>query len=197
MVVGKNGGVARSQSISTKESAMEVKILEEHGYEPALLGLSLSYGQDVAKMPAVARRLASKGNGHNKFLESIMVWLDITAPRYWWQQFDTYRVGVTKQSESTMHLITNRPLTQNDFAHPVPEEHLAHLNRLIQEQKWEEVKWDLPESFQQRRVVCLSYMALQRIVRQRRKHRLPEWPEFIRMILEQVEHPEFLESAKS
>jgi len=46
-------------------------------------------------------------------------------------------------------------------------------------------------------VVCLSYMALQRIVRQRRKHRLPEWPEFIRMILEQVEHPEFLESAKS
>ena len=80
---------------------MHVRILEEHGHDSALLGLSLSYDQTPERMPAVAERLRFRGDGHNKFLESILVWLDVTAPRYFWQQFDTYRVGVTKQRQST------------------------------------------------------------------------------------------------
>lgn len=171
---------------------MQVTVLDEYGYELALLGLSLSYKQDPERMPEVARRLAFKAGGHNKFLESIMLWLDITAPRYWWQQFDTYRVGVTKQSESTMHTMTKRPLTQEDFEHPIPAETLAHLNQLIAEKDWKQVKWLLPESFLQRRIVCLSYMALQRMLRQRAAHKLEEWRAFIDQVLEQVAYPELL-----
>ncbi len=171
---------------------MDVKILEEHGHDSALLGLSLSYRQDPERMSDVARRLRFHGDGHNKFLESIVVWIDATAPRYFWQQFDTYRVGITKQSESTMHTMTARPLAQADFAHPIPEAHLGHLNRLIATADWEAVKRDLPESFLQRRIVCANYMALQRVVRQRASHRLAEWRTFIDAILDQAVHPEYL-----
>lgn len=171
---------------------MQVKVLDERGYEFALLGLSLSYKQDPEKMPKVASRLAFKGDGHNKFLESIVLWLDITAPRYFWQQFDTYRVGVTKQSESTMHTMTKRPLEQRDFEHSIPTEILAHLNQLIAKKATKQVKWLLPESFLQRRIVCLNYMALQRMLRQRATHKLEEWHTFIDQILAQVAHPELL-----
>lgn len=172
---------------------MKVDVLEEHGYESALLGLSLSYRQEPVRMAGVARRLRFLGEGHNKYLESIVVWLDMTAPRYFWQQFDTYRVGVTKQSESTMHTLTSRPLTQDDFAHPVPREYLEHLNGLIAANNWEEAKAGLPESLLQRRVVCLNYMVLQRMIRQRKTHRLPEWHVFVTRVLEGVQHPELLE----
>jgi len=171
---------------------MIVKVLEEHGHDAALLGLSLSYRQEPSRMAGVAARLCFRGDGHNKFLESIVLWLDMTAPRYFWQQFDTYRAGVTKQSESTMHTMTSRALIQADFSHPIPEPHLTHLNRLIADGQWESVKRDLPESFDQRRVVCINYMALQRIIRQRGSHRLSEWADFIVKILDQVEHPEYL-----
>jgi len=171
---------------------MDVKVLEEAGYEWAMLGLSLSFQQDPARMPEVARRLAPKGNGESKFLESIVVWLDIRAPRYWWQQFDTYRVGVTKQSESTMHTITKRPLTQEDFAAPIPKEWLEELNRFIEAKEWRRVKELLPESFIQRRIVYTNYQTLRRIVAQRRDHRLPEWWKFIFQLLQQLEHPEFI-----
>ncbi|MCK9240314.1 hypothetical protein [Desulfocurvus sp.] len=53
----------------------------------------------------MAEKLAPLDKGHNKVLESMCVWLDVRMPRYWWQEFDTYRVGVTKQSESTMHIL--------------------------------------------------------------------------------------------
>lgn len=176
---------------------MRVRVIEEHGYETALLGLSLSYGRNLEAMEAVARRLRFKGDGHNKFLESIVVWLDIDAPRYFWQQYDTYRVGATKQSESTMHTMTARPLTQDDFAYPIPPAHLEHLNRLIGESRWEEAKRDLPESFLQRRIVCQSYLSLQRVVRQRMRHRLAEWSEFISELLRQVAHPELLKEEEA
>ena len=171
---------------------MNVHILEEHGYSSALLGLCLSYNQDPKRMPAVAGKLRFKGDGHNKFLESIAAWMDIDAPRYFWQQFDTYRIGVTKQSESTMHTMTARPLVQEDFEHPIPEAHLCHLNRLIAEEQWQTVKRDLPESFLQRRIVCLNYMILQRMIRQRKSHRLAEWRIFIDEVLRQAEHPDLL-----
>jgi len=172
---------------------MRVLVIEEHGYETALLGLSLSYGQEARGMGAVAQRLRFLGDGHNKFLESIVIWLDVDAPRYFWQQYDTYRVGVTKQSESTMHTMTARQLGQEDFAYPIPPGHLAHLNRLIEKKAWEQVKRDLPESFLQRRIVCQNYMSLQRVMRQRKGHRLSEWAIFAKEILRQVAHPELLD----
>jgi len=65
---------------------MKVTILREAGYEEALLGLSLSYGQPVEEMPQVASILYRKDDSESKFLRQICIWLDITAPRYWWQQ---------------------------------------------------------------------------------------------------------------
>ena len=88
---------------------MKVEVVNESGYTEALLGLSLSHNQPIENMADVALKLASKDGGHNKFLESIYIWLDITAPRFWWQEADTYRLS-TKQSESTMHTMTNRPM---------------------------------------------------------------------------------------
>ena len=171
---------------------MELRILRESGYEEALLGLSLSFNRDPGTMPAVAQRLAFKGDGHNKFLESIVAWLDVRAPRYFWQQLDTYRVGVTKQSESTMHTMTRTQLQQEHFEHPLPEDLLRHLNELIAADRWQEVKSLLPESFLQRRILCTNYMALQRMIRQRSTHRLPEWKRFISELLRQATHPELL-----
>jgi len=142
---------------------MQVRVLEEAGYKWAMLGLSLSFRQDPDRMDSVAMRLAHKGDGHNKYLEQMVVWLDIVGPRYWWQQFDTYRVGVSKQSESTMHTITKRPLTQEDFEHPIPKGWLD-----------------------------ANYLALQRMVRQRRDHRLPEWWEFIVELVPQLKRPELV-----
>ena len=172
---------------------MKIRILEEHGYASALLGLSLSYNQEPGRMERVAEKLRFKGDGHNKFLETIVIWMDVDAPRYFWQQFDTYRIGVSKQSESTMHTMTRRPLEQANFEHPIPDAHLQHLNDLIANERWQAVKRDLPESFLQRRIVCLNYMALQRMIRQRKTHRLAEWHGFIGEVLRQVQHPELLD----
>ena len=88
---------------------IEVNVLNECGYEEALHGLAKNRKQDDEKMPAVATRLADKDYGHNKFLRFIYLWFDVNAPRYWWQEMDTYQFKndlffeCTKQSESTMN----------------------------------------------------------------------------------------------
>ena len=171
---------------------MKIEVLHEAGYEQALIGLSLSYKQPIDKMSQVAERLYSKNSGHNKFLESIIVWLDITAARYWWQQFDTYRIGVTKQSESTMHTILKRPLSQDDFEGEIDPATLARLNALIAAKKFAQVKRELPESFLQRRVVCTNYKTIRRMIKQRYTHRLHEWQVFCDAMREQLAHAQFV-----
>ena len=113
-------------------SGAYVRVLCEAGYKEALFGLSLSYRtltpleingtkkdfydkNHFDKIEKVAQTLAFKGGGHNKFLESMQVWLLIRGSLSFWKQFDTYRVGTTKQSESTMHTLRKRVLTENDF----------------------------------------------------------------------------------
>jgi len=174
---------------------MIVIILHEHGYDEAMLGLSLSHGQPVDKMPHIAERLCqnqSSDSGHLKFLESISVWLDITAPRYWWPQFDTYRLGVTKQSDSTMHNLMKHELTLDDFEDPLPFGWMGTLNEMIKQKKFDELKNALPEGFLQRRVVCCNYKSLRHIIEQRGNHRLGTWEQFISEVARQLAHPEFL-----
>jgi hypothetical protein len=177
---------------------MNVTILREAGYTEALLGLSLSYDQDPANMPAVADRLATRDDGHNKFLESIVVWLDITAPRYWWQETATYRVpqdgedgfqpsGITTQSASTMHTLLRRELTPGDFEYGCHSTILDLLNEGIQSHNLVWVKAHLPEGFLQRRIVCTNYKALRHIVSQRANHKLREWRIFC-VALRGLEH---------
>lgn len=192
---------------------MQTKIISgPHFVTEALFGIGLSYGltsgienvKDLEhaecydRLMQIARGLAHKpGGGHNKFLETITLTLDVKAPRYWWQEFDTYRVGVTKQSESTMHTIMSRELNPEDFERGINiktwqyliEQRSAYLDEKDPERKerlFFTMKNDLPEGFLQRRIVCLNAKALQNMYTQRKDHRLPEWRSFFDAIKEQM-----------
>lgn len=182
---------------------MKTVKISEWGYDEAMLGLSLSWTSNPNRSEEIAPALSLKQGGHNKFIESMIMWLDITAPRYWWQEFDTYRVGVTKQSASTMHTITKRTLEHDDFE-MIDGVVLDYLNEYIQEYQYETdsirkqqrfhmLKNLLPEGFLQRRIVCMSYKTMQNIYKQRMNHRLPEWKQFFEVIGE-LNHPEFIRS---
>ena len=192
---------------------MRTQITSDPRYvNEALFGIGLAYGltshlartEDLyehlsitAKLINVSKNLAHKQGGHNKFLETITLSLDIKAPRFWWQEFDTYRVGVTKHSESTMHTITYRLLTQNDFEGGISNKILAEINRLItcyqttpapeKERYFREIKTALPEGFLQRRIVTLNIKTLQNIYNQRKNHRLPQWAAFFSDIYRNLE----------
>lgn len=185
---------------------MRTCVIREAGYNEALLGLALSYHdpQDPLEIwwdkdrqtraQALARKLAHRQGGHNKFLESIVVWLDVQASRAWWSEMDTYRVGTTKQSESTMHTLAKRAPTITDFEEGTPAGVIAEFTRAWQAHRGDvtALKMSLPEGFLQRRVVCTNYKVLQNIVAQREGHRLKWWGVFIEETLAQVQHPEFI-----
>jgi hypothetical protein len=177
---------------------MKIKIIKESGYDEAILGLSLSKGTSIERAKEVAKILCSKDGGHNKLLESIYIWLDVTAPRYWWQEADTYRLS-TKQSESTMYTIQKNFLTQEDFQSPINGETLLWINYLIHKYNRSKntedlvrLKNELPEGFLQRRIWVMSYKTLRNIILQRISHRLPLWKEFCSYITQNVEHSELL-----
>ena len=172
---------------------MKLEILGECFYSVAMLGLSLSYNQPIENMYEVALKLLKKGGSHVKFLESMVVALDITASRSWWQQEATYRIGITRQSESTEHTLLKRPVVREDFQYPIHPEQMKKINALIMVKNLEQAKNQLPEGFLQRRVVVTNYMTLRRMISQRRNHRGTEWKQFCRYILDEVAYPEFLE----
>jgi hypothetical protein len=184
---------------------MRVQVYKESGYEEALLGMSLSHykgGQALGlwwegqreKAKKRARLLAFKGGGHSKFLESIQVWFIVDASRAFWQEFDTYRVGISKQSTSTMHTLSKRRPTAADFEVGTPdgivESFIAFWDT---KPDFISLKHALPESWIQERMVNANYKVLQNIIAQRRRHRYVFWDQFIDQLLEQVNHPELLE----
>ena len=150
----------------------------------------------------LATALAKGGPVHAKYRRMIVVYLDITAPFYWWKEFDTYKVGTVANSCSTMHTIHKRDLTLNDFAH----EHLTECNRnLLQltidsinaarrefieaadsdsaKDAWWQMIQLLPTSFLQKRTVQLNYEVLHNIYHSPRyNHKLDEWREFCEWI---------------
>lgn len=207
---------------------MRVKVLWEYGSGPALFGLGLSYGLTSGydfynfewrklfyrRLERVSQRCAKKGNGEEKFLRMIQIWADITAPRFWWAEFDTYKVGTVALSESTMHTLGKRPLTPEDFEPPMnqrPEglinnplaaailasmsqSRLEGLNRTMTSPftPIEVKKAALPEGFLQRRIVNLNYAVLANMIRQRRKHKLPQWRQFLTEMRAGLVNPELL-----
>ena len=184
---------------------IKVKVLKEAGYEEALLGLSLSYyreGQDIEtwwspekiiKAEKQARVLSFKGGGHSKFLESINVWFLVKASRGWHQEMDTYRVGTTKNSASSMHTLIKERVTKDNFVDGTSQVLIDNLNELIESKvDITTLKANLPEGYLQTRQCCMNYMTIQNIIRQRTGHRLHYWDTFIDSLLLQVEHPELL-----
>ena len=185
---------------------MQVKILKEAGYEEALMGMAFSY-KDRALEPeewwvsqkerAISRsvKLVPLGSSHAKFLRQIMVWMIIDAPRAFWSEFDTYKVGTVANSESTMHTLAKRKPTYNDFEVGTT---LKTIDCFIDQ--WEYLKSDitllkenLPEGYLQRRMVTMNYEVIRNIIAQREGHRYKRWGKFIEQVKEQLEHKEFLD----
>ncbi len=131
-------------------------------------------------------KLVKAGPDHSKSIRGTWVTLKIEAPRYWWSEMDTYCIGrQTLSSTSTMHKITNRDLTKDDFeGNETYFSAIRLINSIRVDPEWTntekliKIKKQLPESFLQTRIVQFNYQALRNIYKQRKNHRLPEWKEF-------------------
>ena len=139
----------------------------------------------------LGHRLAVSGSDHRKFLRQIFVSVDITAPLYWWKEFDTYKVGTVANSCSTMHKIHAKEFTREDFSHDrLDEGGLALLDATIDyleaerqkfltdkenRQPWHNMIQMLPSSYNQMRTVTLNYENLINIYYARKSHKLAEW----------------------
>lgn len=145
--------------------------------------------------------LADAGTDHGKYLRMIVVYADVTAPLYWWKEADTYRMGVEKNSCSTMHKLTYKPFELDDFSHDKMSkvvnstlgcvvETLNALRSIYQcartdedkKQAWYDMIQLLPSSYNQRRTCMMSYAALKNIYHARKNHKLDEWREFCKWI---------------
>ena len=139
---------------------------------------------------SLAQRLAKAGSDHRKFLRQIFVSLDITAPLYWWKEFDTYKVGTVANSCSTMHKIQAKEFSRDDFSYDrldegaltVLDSVIAYLegerlkfNETKEKQPWHNMIQLLPSSFNQMRTVSMNYEVLINIYYARRHHKLAEW----------------------
>ena len=149
---------------------------------------------------SLMRRLCAAGTDHRKFMRMIVVYCDITAPLYWWKEFDTYKVGTVANSCSTMHKIHSKEFTIDDFSHEyILQETFTGLvnptallngivdalnqnRKLYLQTKDKKYWWQmiqlLPSSYNQKRTVMLNYEVLANIYKSRKNHKLDEWHDF-------------------
>lgn len=146
---------------------------------------------------SLARRLCQAGSDHRKFIRQIFVSVDITAPLYWWKEYDTYKVGTVANSTSTMHKIHAKPFELSDFScdhmdaetRAQMEQLVGFLEKLRQKylegkdkQYWYDMIQLLPSSYHQMRTCTLNYENLRNIYWARRQHKLEEWRTVCRWI---------------
>ena len=139
---------------------------------------------------SLASKLCAAGSDHRKFLRQIIVSMDITAPLYWWKEFDTYKVGTVANSCSTMHKIHSKEFSRDDFScDRLSEDALSVLDGVIAYLESERIKYNetkdkahwhnmiqlLPSSFDQMRTVSMNYEVLINIYYARKTHKLAEW----------------------
>ena len=187
---------------------VDFQTIEVAGFTPAIAGMRhplKSYDKADSQLDEngnlhiglndydLAKRLCEAGSPeHAKFLRQIGVWVNITAPRFWWTEFDTYKVGTTANSQSTMHTLMRDGIKEEDIyfyfgeddaANNAMRAYLMAINELIEfyktleageikEQYFEKIKAMLPEGFIQTRMVSLNYEVLRNMYRQRKGHRL-------------------------
>lgn len=202
---------------------IKIENVEVHGFQPAIRGMrnpknswdrSDSYWHDIKNYNdcdpgeqfreyrigendySLMMRLAKAGSEHAKYRRMIVVYVDITAPLYWWKEADTYKIGTVSNSCSTMHKIHSKEFTIDDFSHEHMTGSMSVLNKVIDclnynRDKFIEIKdkrfwWQmiqlLPSSYNQRRTLMLNYETLANIYRQRKNHKLDEWREFCQWI---------------
>lgn len=185
-------------------------------YRDSIPGSLIIGNNDISLM----QKLCKAGTDHRKFMRMIVVYADITAPLYWWKEFDTYKVGTVANSCSTMHKIHEKEFTLDDFSceYLVPanlkllEQTIENLNdarnefinydsshfKIVNDSQivdkkvvWWQMIQLLPSSYNQKRTVMLNYEVLANIYKSRRNHKLDEWVEFCKMI-ETLPHSEFI-----
>lgn len=171
-------------------------------WRETIVGYDVEYRDIGRNNLTLMKKLVKAGSDHAKFMRMLNVTMDVTAPLYWWKEFDTYKVGTVANSCSTMHTIANKEFTLDDFSH----EHLTHaaiatirtvIERLnasrvyfLRRQEFsnpempsaKEYWWDmiqlLPSSYNQKRTVQLNYAVLRNMYHARRNHKLDEWRDF-------------------
>ena len=146
---------------------------------------------------SLMKRLRNAGTDHRKFMRMITVYVDITAPLYWWKEFDTYKVGTVANSCSTMHKIAAKRFERDDFSHEhlmdggnyilnstidmLNEYRAQYLDSKDKRYWWQTIQL-LPSSYNQKRTVMLNYEVLANIYKSRQNHRLDEWCEHEEMV---------------
>lgn len=143
------------------------------------------------------QKLIESGPEHSKFMRMIHAQFNVTAPLYWWKEFDTYKVGTVANSCSTMHTITNKKFELDDFSHDnLVEKSIEYLSKLIDylnhirekyietndKLYWHQIIQLLPSSYNQKRTIDLNYEVLKNIYTQRKNHKLNEWRDFCKCI---------------
>ena len=147
---------------------------------------------------SLAKRLRNAGTSdHRKYLRQVMLSVDITAPMYWWKEYDTYKVATVANSTSTMHKIQSKPFEIDDFSHDhLTENGLKVLRALVDEMEkirleyvetkdkalWYDLIQLLPSSYNQMRTCTLNYETLINIYKSRKHHKLDEWRSFCEWI---------------
>lgn len=142
----------------------------------------------------LAQRLRKAGSDHRKFVRQIFVSVDITAPLYWWKEFDTYKVATVANSTSTMHKIHSKPFSIDDFSHDhmtpdtlnfmqtvvdqLEKIRLTYMEEGKKKEDWYDMIQLLPSSYNQMRTVTMNYETLINIYFARRNHKLVEWHTF-------------------
>ena len=202
---------------------MEIKVLDVAGFREAIraMRLPMKSGDKSDSKDKVgwartesdfligpedydlSMKLIQAGSSHRKHIRLIDAWMEIQAPLYWWNEFDTYRLGVDKVSESTMHTLTKHEITTDDFELdewkdpetgdlPKPlEDFIDWIERWRKISDVQKLKEVLPSAYLQTRIVKCSYEALHNMYQARHNHKLIEWRYFCRK-LEELPYPEFI-----
>lgn len=159
------------------------------------------------------KQLVKAGTDHSKYMRMITVTVDITAPLYWWKEFDTYKVGTVRNSCSTMHKIHEKPFEIEDFSHEhllddspdiyapinVLENiivalnfHREQFNRTKDKKHWYQMIQLLPSSYNQRATVQLNYAVLRNMYHSRKNHKLDEWSQGFTKWVESLPYSELI-----
>ena len=173
--------------------------LQVYGFESAMRGMrnpmnSWSLGDTKGNHIGendlkLLKQLLKAGSDHRKVLRQMFISCDITAPLYWWKEFDTYKVGVTSNSQSTMHKLCSRPLSVHDFSFEdmhenecIVNEVIDNLNARIDDYQttknknlWRTIIQLLPCAYNQTRTITMNYENVLNMYSQRKHHKLSEW----------------------
>lgn len=208
---------------------INVERIQTVGVEPAIRGMrnpmnswnkSDSYyendkyiiGEEDAKL---AKKLIEAGSDHRKFLRQIILYMDITAPLFWWKQFDTYKVATVSNSCSTMHTIMREEFKLEDFSFETATQFesrfINNTINMLNEYRWMYLNYDrwidvdpdiaknvekkdvwrvlieiLPSSYNQKRTVSFSYETALNIINNRQNHKLKEWNDFVSILKQEI-----------